>query len=239
MRRLLIIAVACVLWASPVHAAIEAVAGQLATGSGDDATLTFPGAWGASNHVIVGTLLTGITNTAELTGITASEVTLHGPAQDSGGTWKLYIWCFQGDGSDNTVIVTTNASATARSAGVEISGGTCTEDGTSSSNDTTGTSHALTVDITTTQAGSFMFSMIRGATTNYTATGGSSPIPADGTDINGEALGAYRVLGAAGAYDADFSSTASETSYLGAAAVQPAAVVGGSAKSLMLMGVGD
>jgi hypothetical protein len=226
MRRLLSFVLGALLLAPPAQAAIAVV--QVQSGALNDVVLTFASPWGASNHVLVAAVLNSGTATAALDDISVAEgVLLDSGSGVSANNMRIYIWCFAGDGADSAVTVTTSGTTVATAAGVEISGGSCTQDGAGSSNDETGNgvdTHVLTTDITTTASGSFIFAIIRSTTaSNWSAGTDMTSIPADGTDI-GQGLAEYRILGAAAAYDTPFSNDAAETSHMGAAAVQPAAV---------------
>lgn len=209
---------------------------QEATANGNDATMTFGSAWGASNHVLVAVWQGDQVSTEDLTGISVTETVIAGPVDLSG--LRGYLFCFAGDGSDNTVVITTSGSATVRAAGIEVSGATCTEDGSEQSNTDTASPYPLTTDVTTTQDGSILFGIVRSNTAaDFTASTATTSIPADGTDINGEALGGYQITTTAGAYELVFTSAAPETTVLLVGAVKAAAVVATKPQRLLL-GVG-
>lgn len=225
-------------FAVPPPFAISVV--QTQTGRANDVAITFGGAWGASNHVVAAvTINAGGAQTVDLTGISVTEVVLHERIH-TGGNLHGYIFCFAGDGTDTSFTATTSGSAAASVAAVEISGGSCTEDGTSQHEEDATTPYELTTDITTTQSGSFLIALIQSdSVADYTVTGGGTSLPAGSAEIGSVALGQYQIAGAAGAYDATYTSAANETSLLTAAAVQAA---GGGAASgaprLLLLGVG-
>lgn len=221
----------------PLSAAIAVV--QVQTGSANDVVITFGSAWGASNHVLVAVIVNSGTQTVDLTGITPTETVLHSQA-DVGLGLTGYVFCFPGDGADTSFTATTSGSGSARVAAIEISGGTCTEDGTSSGNTDTASPYELATDITTTQSGSILIGIIHSTSVaDFTVSGSGTSVPADGTDIGTVALGQYLIAGAAGAYDTTFTSAAAESTLQVAAAVQAA---GGAApakpKGLLTFGVG-
>ena len=236
MRRIVLAltASAILLCAVPARAAIAFV--QQTTCFGNDATCTFGSAMGASNHILVAAVLNTQVDTGSVTGVTNGVTTLVGPTDDAGTGFRGYVFCFQGDGSDTAFVLTTSASAVARVAAAEVSGATCTVDGTGS-DVSDGTTHQVAV--TTTVDGAFCAALVQSnSTADFTAAGSTTPMPADNTEINTIAQGGYTTVATAGAGALDWNSAASETILAIGACVQPAAVAGGNAKALLLMGVG-
>lgn len=236
MKTLILVLALVATWAAPAQAAI-AVVQTASTFGNNNPVLTFGSAMGASNHILVAATVGSTAVSVDLTGITATETVLHGPVNH--GTSRVYAWCFQGDGSDTTVTLG-GAGANIRAIGIEISGGSCTEDGTSSSNSVASTtSHALTTDVTL-AAGSILFGIVTATDANadFTAGAGVTSVPAGNTEIESISLGGYRIEASGAAYDLPFTSTVNRDTIMVGAAVQAAGGGGGggSTSRLMLLG---
>jgi hypothetical protein len=240
MRRLLgLTLIAFVIGAVPARAAIAFV--QETTNSGtNDITLTFGGAMGANNHILVLAMWSNESVTADLTSITNAEVQIAGYSDSPGVALRGSIWCFQGDGSDTTVTIDLSGGANIWAAAIEVSGGSCTEDGTDQSNDDATETYSLTTDVTTTVNGSLLVCFIKSTSvSDYAADSPLTAIPASGADIGTVALGGYVITGTAGAQDCVFSSNGvNETSFMLGAAVQAAAAAS-PVRSLLTLGVGE
>lgn len=231
-----ILALGVVLPAPPPFA-ISVV--QVASGRNNDVAVTFGGAWNASNHIVVVAIMNSKTQTLDLTGITPTETVLAGPIDHATEAIRAYLFCFQGDGSDTSFTATTSGSGSVAVAAVEIAGGSCTLDGSAQSTEDATSPYALTTDITTTQAGSFIIGMIHSSSvSDYTVTGSGTSEPSDGTDLGPVALGQHYIAGAAGAYDTTYTSAAAETSLLFAGAIQAAGGGAATPKRFMLHGIG-
>jgi hypothetical protein len=235
--RSLLVALGVLAGSAPLEAAITAVSGQEATATGNDATITLPGATTIGNVVLVGVVVTSTGNTVTLDDITETEVTLHGPADHNGE--RGYLFCYVVTAADATIVVTTSGSAAARSWAKEFTGiSTCTEQGTSSGNATTGTtSHSLTTGITTTGE-VIVASIIKSSSAaNFSNGAGMTCIPSTCTDFGGTAdtLGGYRIETANSTYDTPFTSAASEDTILIAAAVGTGSGGGGTSAHRLLL----
>lgn len=234
MTRIALVLLIALLWVVPAQAQISAV--QTASGSGNDVAVTFGSAWGASNHIVAVVMNNADTETVSITGVSTSVTTLF--ANTDVGSFNGAAFCWPGDGSDTSFTATTSGGSTVRVAAIEISGGSCTVDGTPTFDSDSTTPYNLTPLYTTTAAGSIIVGLIHSTSaSNYSADTGTTSIPADGTDINGIALGGYRIAGAAGDYDLPWTSAANETSTIVIAAVRQA-VSGATPARQMLLGVG-
>jgi hypothetical protein len=242
MRRVLIALALCACLATPSEAAITVVSGQEATGSNNvDYTLTFPSPWGASNHVIVVAAVYSAAGTVDLTSITNAEVVLHDDATLQSNTRRIYIWCFQGDGTDNTVTLDQSGGVQVRSAAIEIAGGSCTESGTSVSGNESATPFD-TPTLTTSTDGAFMFGIWANSSVIDIAAGtNTSPVPSDDSEIGTVAQAGYRIAGAASGYTLQWTTGGSpSTGFLAAAAVQESGGGGGgAAKQRLIRGIGE
>lgn len=243
---LLIEAPVAAMFASPPFA-ISVV--QVAVARGDDPAVTFGSGWGVNNHIVVAAILSLKSNTLDLTGIVASETTLSGfPIDHTTDNPRGYMYCFPGtlEGGDTSFTASTSASAVAAVVAVEISGGSCTQSGSSSANDDNNSPYELTTDLSL-SAGAFMLGLIRSTGgSNYTVTGSGTAIGAAGIGSNsdilngdgaGDTLGQFQIVGGAGSYDTTYTSTNAETSLIMAAAVQAAASAV-KPSGLLLLGVG-
>jgi hypothetical protein len=218
-----------------------AVVGTTKTSTGIDQTITFDSAVTSGQHVLIMAVVYDQAGTLDLTDISVTEdIVINGDAHASQNL-RLFAFCYAEDGSsDSTVIL--DSSHTTRAAAVVISGGSCTLDGSASSNDETGTQHNLTVDVTVTETTSFMMGFVASTSTADFTSAGFTPRPSDNSEIDGIAQGQYLVpTDPAGVYDVALFSAASETTIVGAFAVKAAGGGGGSAKvpaALLLRGVG-
>lgn len=226
MRRLLLTFGLVLLWAAPSEAAWALVGGaQTQQSSGDDQTITFGVAPSASNKVLVAAAMGNETQTISLTGWAGTITTTIGPLDSAGFTIRAYLFCLTPDGADTTFVVTTSGAATAQAVAAEFTGGSCTQDGSTSSNDITGATpgteeYVLTTDITTTNAGSMLFGIVFSTTAANFAPG--TNMTQLGTDTPAGAV-EYRILVSTGTYDTPYSSAANESAMLLSAAFQPAA----------------
>jgi hypothetical protein len=222
--------------------AVALVSGQDITCTGNDATCTFPSPPSASNCVVVASIINDTSQTLDLTGVPggATETVIHGP--DNQNSLRGYIYTFPGDGSDATFVTTTSSTAAARTAAAEFSGLDCSgsgEDGTSVSVADNVSPYNLSPTITTTASGSLLFGLAHSTSAgDFSASGSTTSIPSDGTEINTVALGGYIILGAAAAYDLPFTSAAAENTHLMAAAIKASAGGGATPSLRMLLGIG-
>jgi hypothetical protein len=225
MRRLLLTLGLVLLWCAPSEAAWALVGGaQTQQSSGDDQTITFGVAPSASNKVLVAVAMGNKTQTIQIQGWGGSVTETTGQVSSVGFTISAYIFCLTPDGADNTFVVFTSGAATAQAVAAEFSGGSCTQDGSTSSNDITGTSpgteeYVLTTDITTTNAGSMLFGIVFSTTAANFAPG--TNMTQLGTDTAAGAV-EYRILTVTGTYDTPYSAAANESAMLLSVALQPA-----------------
>lgn len=234
MRAILPFVLLLGLLPSPPPFAVAVV--QTASGRATDPVITWS-AMGASNHVLVAMIVNNNSSTPTITGVTTTVTTLIGPSDI--GSLRGYVWCFPGDGSDTSFTVDGPGGVSESVAAVEISGGSCDPDGAFANAAADAASpYNLTTPITTSQSGSFIIGIAHSTSpSDYSASGSTTSIPADGTDIGGISLGGYVIAGAAGSYDLPFTSAAGETTSLLAAAVKAA---GGSSapKRFLTLGIG-
>lgn len=221
--------------------AITVVQTKTLLNPGADAAITFDAPWGASNHVLLAVMVYSQSVTVDITGITNAEVVLHGPTAHAGNTLNIYLFCWQGDGSDADATIDISAGVGYRTVGVEIAGGSCTEDGTSDSAQLSNIG-PHTLSITTSQAGSFLFGAIASSSAaDFTAGGTTTGIGVGDatTDVDGLMLGGYEILSGSGSATMTFTSSTSENRLMGVAAVQASGGGGGGGGSTprqLLMG---
>jgi hypothetical protein len=234
-------------WA-PIQVRLQAaisVVQTVACRANGTATCTWAATPTVGNHIVAAVILNAESQTADIQDISATETVLIGPVDSAGSTFRGYVFCWAADATDNDFTAVTTSVGTAAAA-VEISGGSCTVDGTAGIvDDSNGSPYAISV--TTGASGSIEVGMVHSSSTsNYSASGSTTGIGsgqnnttadiAGGDDV-GVALGGYRVCGAAGACGLDWTSAAGEVSAMVSAAVQAAA--GASAPpTLSLLGVG-
>jgi hypothetical protein len=238
VRRFLFLACLCVIPA-PLEGAWAHVQTAAAV-TGDDAALTFGVAPGASNHIIVVVTIPVENQTVSISDWAPGITTTIGPTDSAGQTLRIYIFCGPGDGADTVLTPTTSGTAATRVMAAEFSGGTCTQDGSTQSNDDTGAGgvdneYDLTTDVTTSHADSLVIGGIQAITTasytagtNFTLMGSSGPSAAE-----------YRITSGTGAFDTTWRTAAAETALLVGAAFRAAG--GGAASrppSLTTLGVG-
>lgn len=234
MRRLLLI-LALVLWASaPAQAAIAFV--QQASSRANDPTTTFSPAPLNGNHVVVLVIMNSTAQTASIDATGAVSLV----AATDGSTLRAYAWCYPGDGADTDFVVTTSGGASAMVVAAEISGGSCTKDGTEATTATTGGS-ASNFTYTTTKAGSFVMSAVHSTSVSDFGVATGTCIPASCADLGGGngvgiGVGQYYTAGAAGAQTTIYTNT-SETYLLLVVGVEAATASLDSA-GMLLKGVG-
>lgn len=238
MRKCLLL-LAFVVLPVRVEAAWVFVTGQTATGSGNDQTLTFTDPIGSGNVVLILVASNNETDTFSITDTTldfASGTGLTiGPIDSAANTIRAYIFCAIGDGADATFTVTSSGTASAVSHGIEFSGGTCTQDGSTSSNDTSGTSaHTLSTDLSISGSASLIVSIIR--STSAVDFDAGTDMTQFGTDAIAAAA-EYRILTTSGTFDTPWTSAVNETTMLLSAGFL---VSGGAAAPCLrgLLGVG-
>jgi hypothetical protein len=206
----------------------------------DDPVMTFPdGAIGNGNVVII---VASVEDTAVTVSIESSSFAisaLSGFPKDASTNRRMYVFCGIGDGTDAQFTVTTSTTASVIARGIEFSGGTCTLDGTAQSTALTNqTTHALTTDVTVTASDSLLIGAVRSTTAaNFDPVGSLTQFGTDGTVLSA----GYQILVASGDFDPQWTSAATETTIIVGVALQAAGGGGGggTAKSLLLMGVGD
>lgn len=243
MRRLLL-SFALLLWSAvQAQAAISVV--QTFTGRADDVTITYTSPLSAGTHVVVAVIVNSKTNTVTLADLTTTPVTLFGPADHATENLRGYVFCFPSEAGDTDFqAVTTPGSGAALVAGAEISGGSCTQDGSGASQDSTLTNHDIGTPTSTTVTGSFVIGAIESSSTsNFTVetgtgigSGGVATADIAGGDNVGVGLGQYIIAGAPGSVPFKFDSAANELTLIVMAAVQPAAV---STGGMLLRGIGE
>jgi hypothetical protein len=238
MRRLMLVLMWTLLWAAPSEAAWALIGGaQTQQAEANDPVITFGVAPSASNKVLVAAAMTNEAQTMSFGATWAGTIsTTIGPIDSAGFTLRAYIWCLTPDGADTSFTITTSGTAVAHVYAAEFSGGSCTQDGSTSSNDITGASpgteeYVLTTDITTTNAASMLFGIIISTTSANFAPG--TNMTQLGTDTT-QTVSEYRILSATGTYDTPYSAAVNESAMLLSVAFQPAASVGNPARLLLL-----
>jgi hypothetical protein len=214
------------LWALPAQAQIVVVQTPV-TFSGNDPTVTFGSNWTAGNHVQVIAISSTQTDTVNITGITETETEFLGPGVLS--SRRAWGFCFEVDGSsDNDMVMTTSANASVSGYAVEVSGGTCTMDGSDIDDGDSGSNHVLDPGVTTSVCGSVVLGLIQATNTaNFTADGDYVSVPLSGTDFaSSTMLGEYLITTETGTYTAPFTNSSEITSHV-AFAVSPAIPCGG------------
>jgi hypothetical protein len=216
---------------------------QTKTNSANDVTITMDAAPSGSNHVVFAAVMNaGSAQTFTITGTPTAVTTLQDSSNDTVNLHG-FVGCFQGDGADASFTINSSGSATVRAAAVEISGGSCTETGTSRGTAQTVATSTHALGSITTTAGAFVMSFIH-ANSVADFTKGALPaaavsVPSDGSEIDTVAQGMYYINTAGGAVNLSYDSAANETTYSVGAAVEAGAA--GTAKppaSLLLRGVG-
>jgi hypothetical protein len=235
-------------WA-PIQVHLQAaitVVQTVACRANGTATCTWASTPTVGNKIVAAVILNNESQTVDIQDITGTESVLIGPVDSAGSTGRGYVFCWDADASDNDFTAVSTSAGTGVAA-VEISGGSCTADGTAGIvDDSNGSPYAISV--TTGVSGSIAVALINSSSTsNFSGSGSTTGIGsgqnnttadiAGGDDV-GVALGGYRVCGAPGACSIDWTSTAGEVSTMVAAAVQAAAVVTARPR-MALSGVGN
>lgn len=237
---------ALLLWPfqARLHAAISVV--QTVGCRGDNVICTWAATPSASNIIVAAAFIGSEANTLSIDDISATESTLIGPVNSAANSGRMYVFCWQADATDADFQLTSSAVNNGTAAAVELSGATCTADGTAGVvDDTNGSPYAESV--TTGVAGSFLIGLTHSTSvSNFSASGSTTGI-GDGqnnttADINGGdnvgfGLGGYITCGAPGSCQLDWTSAAGEQDMMVAAAVQAAAAAS-CPKTLALLGVG-
>lgn len=239
MRRILTtFALLFSVWLIPLVAAVT-VAQTPVTFSANDPVVAFGSTPTDGNAIVIVSNVNSDSATLQIDGAPSSVTTLAGPIHRSGQTSvNFYAFCFVAASSDNAFTVTTTASSAARGYAVELAGTDgCTLDGTLRSTETSGTSHALSTDVTTSIDGSILLALVGASSADFSCDGSFTCIPSDGTDIGSQALGQYLVASTAGTFDTPFTSVDSESALVMGFAI---AASGGAVapKQLLMMGVG-
>jgi hypothetical protein len=150
--------------------------------------------------------------TVTITG-TPNTFTTFGPYDSPANTMRLYVFCDVITDADDTFTVTTSGAETASSRGAEFTGGTCTQDGTEQRNDDSGVNHVLTTDVTVSASNSILMSLLRtDSAASATADTGNGAVRIATSGAFAHA--SYRILTGAGAFDAPWTTAASETTHL-------------------------
>ena len=235
------LALALLVWPLSVRVFALSTHVQDCTASGDDQTCTF-GAAPATTSAILTAIRTGTANTASITGYSTSITTLEGPTDaGTGSPFRLYLFCMPGDGSDTTFVSTTSDTTVARTASAEFANTTCTEDGTSVTVDHSSlTTHTVTMMTVTDNAVVFGFvGTTSSGNATYMHAGSTTSIPSNDVGINGASLGGWLITTSAGSQSLSWTTSGSETTFEGIAAVQTAVAASGPpVGSLSLLGVG-
>lgn len=244
---LLLAALAFLLPVEPILVQVQAAVSvvQSCTSFGNDASCTFSAAPSSSNRVLV-VANTIEAQTLDITGFPATpatEAVLTGPDDSPGTNSRFYAFCFDaGDDSDTAFVVTTSTTGDAWAAGIELSGANACASILSDEerNDTgSGTSHALTTDLTLAAAGDLALGFIFcSSVADLTPVMGFTSIPAANAEIDGDAQVGYKVAAGAGSEDPAFTSAANETCWLNGLALSATAAAGGRPQDLLLLGVG-
>jgi len=253
MKRIMVVVLAFLVWVMPLRpflAPLWAAAAflQETSCSGNDATCTFGAAPSASNLVLV---IVGVdeSNTVTIEGWTPAETVSYGPVDSTGQNRRAYVFCVPGDGVETAMTIQTSGSAGTHTAAIEVSGigndcAAAFDDAeTAADADCQGSgtqAHSLVTALTTTAAGDFIIGMIYAQTTaDFTAGANYTLSPASGTEIGGQTIAEWKVAGASGSEDTNWTSAANETTSCWAAAFKATAVAGGPpVGSLGLLGVG-
>lgn len=213
-----------------LQAAVAAVGNTMEFTNGDatfnvDTALVFPGGAPASGHAVLVYVKIGSSSTTiSLDGAPSAVTAVHDRSVN--GTNTQYIFCYVGDGADNSVTMNLSAGSNTQVAAKVFSGTDgCTETGTSSHNTTSATqTHELTTDITV-AAGSLVFGGFTCTDSACTGSAGTgvTPVGNAGGMIGSLALGGYRIEAGAGTYDLPFTTTVNRAAVIAAVGIAAAA----------------
>lgn len=224
MRRLGFTLVALWLWWMPAPSGFAPWAHQQSgtAVNGNDSTFTFGAAPAADHKVIIGSCGTTEAQTISITGWDPGITTTIGPIDSAGDNLRCYVFCAAGDGADTAFVATTSGTMSARTMAAAFSGGSCTQDGSTQSNDVSGAGgtpdeYLLSTDVTVTQTDSLLVGLMT------VSTGGASYTMGTNFTEIGQISGAafqFRILTASGAFDTPFQTAAAESGLLLGAAFQ-------------------
>jgi hypothetical protein len=214
---------------------------QTKTNSANDVTITMDAAPSGSNHVVFAAIMNaGSAQTFTITGTPTAVTTLQDSSNDTVNLHG-FVGCFQGDGADASFTINSSGSATVRAAAVEISGGSCTESGTSRGTAQTVATSTHALGSITVAAGAFMMSFIHAnSVADFSKNSAfATALPSDESEIDTVAQAMYFIHTAGGAANLTYDSAANETTYsVGAAVEAGAAATAKPPASLLLRGVG-
>jgi hypothetical protein len=233
MRAFLLALLVVVGGTTPAFAQITVVQTPVAF-SGDDAVATFGSNWTENNHVLILLHISNVSNNVSITGVSESVTTVVAETTyPSNGSRGYYAFCFQVDASaDNGFVASTTSTASANGIAIEVSGGTCSLDGSDAFETTSSGQIELDGGVTTSVCGSIVMGIIQAANTadfgtpdaNYTS------VPASETEFaSSTMLGQYRITTATGTYPVPFDPVDSEQITMVGIGMQPASPCSGAA----------
>jgi len=186
--------------------AITVDAQVFSSSDASDTTLTFAHTCSGSNRLLVVTVPESRSQTATVTynGVAMTSAV----AQSNSTTWARIFYLIAPATGSNNVVITYSSALTFRQAGAISFNGVDQTSPLGATNAIFGTIQNKSIGITTTEDNSVLVDSLAVNSSNQTPTAGQTLIGAQSIGLN--RVGAYEIVGSAGAYSQTYSAPISE-----------------------------